>query len=74
MTADLHINIIFSETVYSIYKNKRYGMKTCSAIIDVELADDLMQLHKRLTEMENCGCVIPGCCTLSKVEERINTI
>jgi hypothetical protein len=74
MTPDIHINIIFSDTVFSIYKNKRYGMKTCSAIIDVELADDLMQIYKRLKEMENCGCIMPGFCSLQKVEERINTI
>ena len=36
-----HINEVFSEAVFSKYKKKRYGLKTCSTLVDEELADDL---------------------------------
>ena len=68
------INEIFSETVYASYKRKRYGMKTCSAIVDEELTDDLRNLLIRLQEQTSCACVLPGTCTLTAIEERINTL
>lgn len=70
----IRINEVFAETVYAIYKRKRYGLKTCSALIDVELADDLRNLLIRGREMELCACVMPAMCSLSKIEEKINTI
>lgn len=70
----IRINEVFAETVYAIYKRKRYGLKTCSALIDVELADDLRNLLIRGREMELCACVMPAICSLSKIEEKINTI
>lgn len=74
MDALIRINEVFAETVYAHYKRKRYGLKTCSALIDQELADDLRNLLIRGREMETCSCVMPGFCTLTKVEEKINTI
>lgn len=74
MDALIKINKIFSETVYASYKRKRYGMKTCSAIIDEELTDDLRNLLIRSQEQEACECVLPGTCTLTAIEERINTL
>jgi hypothetical protein len=74
MDALIRINEVFAETVFATYKRKRYGLKTCSALIDEELADDLRNLLIRGREMETCSCTMPGFCTLSKVEEKINTI
>lgn len=70
----IKINEIFSETVFAKYKRKRYGMKTCYAVIDQDLADDLKNLYTRLLEMTECNCITPGMCTLDKVKERINTL
>jgi len=74
MDALIRINEVFAETVYADYKRKRYGLKTCSALIDEELADDLRNLYIRGKEMETCLCTMPGFCTLSKIEEKINTL
>lgn len=74
MDALIRINEVFAESVYATYKEKRYGLKTCSALIDEELADDLRNLLVRGREMQLCACVMPGFCSLSKVEEKINTI
>lgn len=70
----IRINEVFAEAVYSRYKRKRYGLKTCSALIDEELADDLRNLLIRGTEMEACSCAMPASCSLAKIEEKINTI
>lgn len=74
MDALIRINEVFAESVYASYKRKRYGLKTCSALIDEELADDLRNLLIRGREMELCACVMPAICSLSKIEEKINTI
>ena len=68
------INEVFAQTVYAKYKRKRYGLKNCSAVITEELADDLRNLVKRAKEMENCSCIMSSTCSLSKVEEKINTL
>lgn len=69
-----HINEVFSEAVFSKYKKKRYGLKTCSTLVDEELADDLRVLYIRTKEMTDCGCTLSGACSLKKIEEKINTI
>ena len=74
MDALIRINEVFAETVFADYKRKRYGLKTCSALIDEELADDLRNLLIRTREMATCSCAMPGLCTLNKIEEKINTI
>ena len=74
MDALICINEVFAQTVHARYQRKRYGLKTCSALIDQDLADDLRNLLIRGREMETCACVMPGFCTLSKIEEKINTI
>lgn len=74
MDALIRINEVFAQTVHARYQQKRYGLKTCSALIDIDLADDLRNLLIRGREMEACACVVSGSCTLSKIEETINTI
>jgi hypothetical protein len=74
MEAIVRVNELFSETVYASYKRKRYGMKTCSAVTNEELTDDLRNLLIRSQEQEACECVLPGTCTLTAIEERINTL
>ena len=71
MDALIRINEVFAESVYATYKRKRYGLKTCSALIDEELADDLRNFFIRGREMELCACVMPAICSLSKIEEKI---
>jgi len=74
MDALIRINEVFAESVYASYKKKRYGLKTCSALIDEVLANNLRTLLIRGREMEECACVLPTICSLSKIEEKINTI
>ena len=70
----IRINEVFAQSVYATYKRKRYGLKTCSALVDEELADDLRNLLIRGNEMHACLCDMQGFCSLSNVEEKINTI
>ena len=74
MDALQRIVTVFSESVFTKYKRKRFGFKNCSNIIDEDLADDLMHLLIRAREMDACGCNLPGSCSLTRIEERINTI
>ena len=70
----VRINEVFADAVYATYKKKRYGLKTCSALIDEEVADDLRNILIRGNEMRVCLCEPQGFCSLSNVEEKINTI
>ena len=70
----VRINEVFAQAVYANYKRKRYGLKTCSALINEELADDLRNLLIRSNERTACNSAPVGFCTLSKIQEKINTI
>lgn len=70
----IRINEVFAQSVYARYKQKRYGLKNCSALIDADLADDLRNLLIRATEMETCSCIMSSTCSLSTIKEKINTL
>ena len=70
----IRINEVFAQSVYARYKQKRYGLKNCSALIDADFADDLRNLLVRATEMEACLCIMSNGCSLSTIKERINTL
>ena len=70
----IRINEVFAQSVYARYKQKRYGLKNCSALIDADFADDLRNLLIRATEMEACLCIMSNGCSLSTIKERINTL
>lgn len=70
----VRINEVFAQTVYAKYKRKRYGLKNCNLLINADFADDLRNLLIRATEMEKCECIMSGSCTLSVIEEKINTL
>lgn len=70
----VRINQVFAQTVYSTYKQKKYGLKNCNSLIPADYADDLRNLLVRATEMENCECIISSACSLSTIKEKINTL
>ena len=71
----IRISELFAQTVLSQYKEVRYGIKTCSKITDEELAEDLRILLIRKREQVICGCSsLRNSCSLSKIEEKINTL
>lgn len=70
----IRISEVFAQSVYTKYKQKRYGLKNCSALIDADFADDLRNLLIRATEMEKCECIISGACSLPVINEKINTL
>jgi hypothetical protein len=70
----IRITEVFAQSVFLKYRKRRYGLKACTLTIEENLADDLRNLLIRRKEQEACGCTTPGSCTLSKIEERINTI
>jgi hypothetical protein len=70
----VRINEVFAQSVYAKYKQKRYGLKNCSTLINADFADDLRNLLIRATEMEECLCIMSSACSLSVIKEKINTL
>lgn len=70
-----HINELFADAVFQEMQKKRFGLKTCRAKVDAELADDLRSIYIRNLERKDCGCTVEyESCSHTKVEERINTL
>lgn len=69
-----HINQLFADSLFQEIRKKRYGLKICKAIVDPELADDLLNIYKRKCEMAKCGDATNVGCLMQDVEERINTL
>ena len=69
-----HINQLFADSVFQEIRKKRFGLKTCKAVVDAELADDLLNIYKRKCERAACGEVTNLGCLMQDVEERINTL
>ena len=70
-----HINQLFADALFQEMQRKRFGLKTCRAKVDADLADDLRQLYIRGQERKDCGCNTDSAsCSLTAVQERINTL
>ena len=66
------INKLFAEAVFSNYKKKRYGIKSCTTSYDPDYLNDLRELQKRAAEATTCEKTI-GCGQVS-IEEKIKTL
>ncbi len=73
-TTRQHIEYVFSESVYTMYAQRRYGLKVCGQSIPVEVISDLRDLLIYITEYNECD--LNGCCPcdLQGITEKINTI
>lgn len=70
-----HINELFADSLFQIMRQKRFGLKTCRAKVDYELADDLRNIYMRNLERKSCNLEIEYAgCSGERVEERINTL
>jgi hypothetical protein len=70
-----HISELFADSVFQEMQKKRFGLKTCRAKVDAELADDLRNIYMRNLERKDCGCTVEyQSCSQVEVEERINTL
>lgn len=70
-----HINQLFADALFQDMQRKRFGLKTCRAKVDADLADDLRNLYMRGEERKACGCNVDSAgCTHDAVIERINTL
>jgi hypothetical protein len=72
------ITELYAESIFNLYKQKRYGLKSCSVNNNPERIQDIKELYIRLSEMEECGHFSSECgaysCKKSKVEEVIKTL
>ena len=70
-----HINQLFADALFQDMQRKRFGLKTCRAKVDADLADDLRNLYIRGEERKTCGCAVETVsCSHNAVIERINTL
>lgn len=68
------IHKIFSESMFEIYKKRRYGIKSCRLTIDPDYAYDLLNLYQRGLELDCCGLTFSGNCSTTSIEEKIRTL
>jgi hypothetical protein len=71
---DTHINKLFANQVYTFYKQKRFGLKSCKTGYNADYICDLKDLHKRLLELESCDRMLGTGCSLTSIEEKILTL
>lgn len=71
--AENRINSLFGEAVYTKFVTERYGIKNCKNTLDIDLLNDVNELLVFITEAEGCENEIE-CCSVTKVEEYINTL
>lgn len=69
-----HISILFAETAYTEFAQKKYGIKRCFARVDLELAEDLLNIYKAQLELQECDLTYGNSCSIESIEERINTL
>ena len=70
-----HINELFADSLFQVMRQKRFGLKTCRAKVDHELADDLRNIYMRNLERKTCSLETEYLgCSGTRVEERINTL
>ena len=70
-----YINELFADSLFQIMRQKRFGLKTCRAKVDHELADDLRNIYMRNLERKSCNLETEYAeCSGERVEERINTL
>ncbi len=71
--SNIRINKVFADSIYARYKQKRYGIKTCNALVDADFANDMRELLKRNEELQACSRKLEGC-GLDRIQERIDTL
>jgi ferritin-like protein len=69
----IRINQLFADSVFTNYRKKRYGLKKCKTAYDPEYLNDMRELLKRSTELEQCEKKLGGC-SITKIEETIKTL
>jgi hypothetical protein len=73
-TAAIRINKLFAESVFTLYKKKRYGLKKCQMTYDPEFLSDMKDLHSRSLELKDCERTFHKFCSLTTLEEKIKTL
>lgn len=73
------INVAFAEAMFKQHSAIRFGMKTCKDTYEHEYLHDLMEMHGRALELEECengDQMLDSCagCTLDTIEEKILTL
>lgn len=70
----IKIERIFSESVYDLYKQRKYGIKSCKCLIDPECAALLRDLYINRKERFDCDQDSSECCTYQQIKELVNTL
>ena len=75
MSALVHINELFADSLYQEFNKDRYGLKGCKKRLDPDYAYEMKALYERGLERQNCNLPSSNCCcTFEAIEEQINTL
>ena len=68
------ISELFVHSIQEDYIKRRFGIKSCTNIINYNYAYDLLNLYKRSLERDDCGICNDSYCCTSQIEEKIKTL
>jgi hypothetical protein len=74
MSAKVHINELFADSLYQEFNQDRYGLKGCKKRLDPDYAFEMKALYERGLERKDCNLTFDCCCSFEKLEEQINTL
>jgi hypothetical protein len=69
----MRIAELFGDSAYQAYQDKRLGIESCKAKVDVYYAYELQQLLKRAEEKAGCD-KFDECCCITDIKEQIRTL
>ncbi|NBP68102.1 MAG: hypothetical protein EBR30_03555 [Cytophagia bacterium] len=73
-SAAIRINKLFADSVFTLYRKRRYGLKKCQMTYAPEFLGDLRELHARSVELKACERTFSKACSLTTLEEKIKTL
>lgn len=72
-----HLTELIADSVFHEFNKDRFGLDNCKLTIDPLKGLELQTIYKRELEKVSCGNVPTtclSCCSMSTIEEKINTL
>lgn len=69
----MRIAELFGDSAYQSFQDKRLGIESCKAKVDLYYAYDMRELLKRAEEKAQCD-KFDECCCITDIKEQIRTL
>lgn len=69
-----HLTELVADSVFHEFNKDRFGLDNCKITIDPLKGLELQTIYKRELEKLDCEVLPNTCCSMSSIEEKINTL